>query len=156
MKKIFIILGSIVIVALIGGGIFFYVQSNNEVANNIDNNQPTTQNNQNDIDSTPRTVGVIYNGEVEEGEVLAGASDSSGYLFVASSDQDDSVFYVSRQNYELWVAGNKAPSDLVESLAIYKLDILSTKLLEDGDNTITTYELIDISQMSLFETLTEE
>jgi len=98
--------------------------------------------------STPGTIVFLsYNGTaIDKGNITGINTNEEFYLFM-KNDKKSTVYVIPRYNIGLWSSKKIMPAELKPMTQTYKLDIGSSKKLENGDNTVEYFEITKLNSM---------
>ena len=102
------------------------------------------------VNEKASVVYLSFNGTANnEGNITGKNTNEEFYLFM-KNDENNVVYVISKQNYDLWSSKKIMPAQLMPGMQTYKADIASSKKLENADNTVEYYEITKLN--SLVET----
>ena len=102
------------------------------------------------VNEKASVVYLSFNGTAtDDGNITGKNTNEEFYLFM-KNDENNVVYVISKQNYDLWSSKKIMPAQLMPGMQTYKADIASSKKLENADNTVEYYEITKLN--SLVET----
>ena len=102
------------------------------------------------VNEKASVVYLSFNGtSTDDGNITGKNTNEEFYLFM-KNDENNVVYVISKQNYDLWSSKKIMPAQLMPGMQTYKADIASSKKLENADNTVEYYEITKLN--SLVET----
>ena len=99
------------------------------------------------VNEKASVVYLSFNGTAtDDGNITGKNTNEEFYLFM-KNDENNVVYVISKQNYDLWSSKKIMPAQLMPGMQTYKADIASSKKLENADNTVEYYEITKLNSM---------
>ena len=100
------------------------------------------------VNSKNSDIYVSYNGTATDDGNITGKNTNDEFHLFMKNDKQNIVYVISRLNYGLWSSKKIMPAQLKPMTQTYKVDIATSKKLENNDNTVEYYEITKLNSMT--------
>ena len=100
------------------------------------------------VNSKNSIIYVSYNGTATDDGNITGKNTNDEFHLFMKNDKQNIVYVISRLNYGLWSSKKIMPAQLKPMTQTYKVDIATSKKLENNDNTVEYYEITKLNSMT--------
>jgi hypothetical protein len=101
----------------------------------------------NNVSTNSTIVYAMYNGTATDDGNITGKNTLDEFHLFMANDTQNIVYVISRFNYGLWSSQKIMPIKLIPAMQTYKIDIASSKKLENNDNTVEFYEITKLNSL---------
>ncbi len=99
------------------------------------------------VNSNKSVIYVSYNGTATDDGNITGKNTNEEFHLFMENNKQSAIYVISRFNYGLWSSKKIMPSQLNPMTQTYKVDIATSKKLENSDKTVEYYEITKLNSM---------